>query len=118
MYTLREFTKTPAEIAVTLKKVSEIGYQAVQASGMGPIEPGELRRIADGEGLTICATHVDFERFRDETDAVIEEHRVLGCEHPAVGSMPVEYRQSAEEYRRFAREAEEIGRKLAEAGMT
>ena len=51
LYTLREFTKTPADIAETMKKVREIGYEAVQVSGMGPIDPKELKKIVDGEGL-------------------------------------------------------------------
>ena len=48
LYTVREFTKTPADIAATFKKVRAMGYRAVQCSGMGPIEPQELRKIADG----------------------------------------------------------------------
>lgn len=118
LFTLREFTRTPAEIAVTVKKLREIGYEAAQASALGPIEPKELRSIVVGEGLVICATHVDFERLRDDTASMIEEHQILGCEHAAIGSMPVEYRESAEGFARFAREAEAVGRKLADAGMT
>ena len=118
LYTVREFLKTPADIATSLKKVRQIGYEAVQRSGLGEIAPEELCKIADGEGLKICSTHVAFERLRDETDAVIEEHRILGCEHPAAASMPGDCRTSAEGFMRFAKEADEVGRKLAAAGMT
>jgi len=118
LYTLRDFLKTPAEIAASLKKVREIGYKAVQVSGMGPIDPKELRKITDSEGLTICATHMAFEKFRDETSAAIEEHQILGCKHPAVGSMSLDYRGGAEGFLRFARDAEKVGQKLADAGMT
>ena len=65
LYTLREFTKTPADIARTLKKVREIGYRAVQCSALGPIEPRELRAILDQEGLFCCATHTAFDKVRD-----------------------------------------------------
>jgi len=118
LYTVRRFARTPPEIAATLKKVRALGYQAVQVSGLGPIAPRELRRIADGEGLTICATHVPFERLRDETDAVIEEHGILDCRHVAVGSMPTDYRAGAEGFARFGREAEAVGRKFAQAHLT
>lgn len=50
LYTLRNFLKTPEDIAKSLKKVKEIGYDAVQVSGVGPIDPKELRKILDGEG--------------------------------------------------------------------
>ncbi|RKX34780.1 MAG: sugar phosphate isomerase/epimerase, partial [Verrucomicrobia bacterium] len=35
LYTLRDHIKTPADIAASMKKVREIGYTAVQVSGMG-----------------------------------------------------------------------------------
>ena len=66
MYTVREFTKTPKDIAASIKKVAEIGYKAMQTSGFGPIEPRELKEIADGEGVEICATHTSYERMRDD----------------------------------------------------
>ena len=116
MYTLREFTKTPADIAATLKKVREIGYEAVQLSALGPIEMGELKRILDGEGLTVAATHIGFDKMRDEPRAVIDEHLMLGCRYPAIGGMPGEYR-TAEGYRRFAKDATEVGKKLAAGGL-
>lgn len=118
LYTVREFARTPSDIARTLARVRAIGYEAVQTSGLGPIEPRELRRIADGEGLTICATHVPFERVRDETDAIVEEHATLNCRHVAVPLMPQEYRTGADGFVRFARDAEAAGRKLASAGLT
>jgi len=43
LYTARDFTKTPAEIATTLKKVKKLGYNAVQLSTFGLIEPIELK---------------------------------------------------------------------------
>ena len=41
LYTVRDFAKTPADIATTLKKIRAIGYEAVQVSGVGPIAPAE-----------------------------------------------------------------------------
>ena len=116
MYTLREFTKTPADIAATMKKVRAIGYKAVQLSALGPIEVGELKKILDGEGLTVSSTHLGLERARDHTQEVIDEYRLLDCKYTAVASMPAEYR-NAEGYHKFAREATEVGRRLAEGGV-
>jgi sugar phosphate isomerase/epimerase len=118
LYTLRDFTKTPADIAKTLKKVRAMGYEAVQTSALGPIEPKELRRVSDGEGLTICATHVGFEALRDDTQAQIDYHKAIGCENAAIGGLPEEYRKDAAGFSRFAREGTEVGKRLAKAGMT
>jgi sugar phosphate isomerase/epimerase len=57
LYTLRDFCKTAADFVATVRKVKQIGYDAVQISGVGPIENDELVRICRGEGLVICATH-------------------------------------------------------------
>ena len=117
LYTVRDFTNTPAEIATTMKKVKQLGYDAVQCSALGTIDAHELKRIVDGEGLTICATHTDYERMRDEPQAVIDEHNLWGCKHAAIGGLPQEYR-SAEGYARFAKEASEVAKRLAEGGLT
>ena len=117
LYTLREFTKTPGDIAQTLKKVKEMGYQAVQTSALGPIDPKELKKIVDDLGLAICATHVAYERLRDDTAAVAAEHILWGCKYPAIGGLPGSYR-NAEGFHKFAKEASEVARKLKTYGLT
>lgn len=117
LYTLRNYTKTPADIAQTLKKVKALGYDAVQLSALGPIDPAELKRILDAEGLVVCATHVSYERLRDDTAAVVDEHHLWNCQHVAIGGLPAAYRNE-EGYHRFAREASEVARRLHDAGLT
>ncbi|HHW10648.1 MAG TPA: sugar phosphate isomerase/epimerase [Firmicutes bacterium] len=119
LYTVRESLKTPADIAASLRKVRQIGYKAVQLSGLGPIDPKELRAMLDDNELTVCATHYPFERMQNELDAVLAEHEILGCKNLAVGSLPGSYRQEgADGYRRFAQEASAVARKVKEAGFT
>lgn len=117
LYTLREHLKTPEAIAATLQRVREIGYQAVQLSALGPIQTDRLKEILDANGLTVCATHIGWDRLRHDIQSVIDEHRTLGCRHVAIGSMPREYRNQ-EGYRRFAREASEVAETLAGSGLT
>lgn len=116
LFTLRDFTKTSADIAQTMKKLRKIGYEAVQISALGPIDPAELKRIVDGEGIYICASHIPYERMRDEPERVIEEHRLWGCKYPAIGGMPDNYR-TEDGYYRFARDASGVARRLAESGL-
>lgn len=79
LYTLRDFCKTAADFSVTMKKVSAIGYTAVQISGVGPIPEAELVAICNAEGLVICATHEDGVAILDETDRVIARLQALGA---------------------------------------
>ena len=117
LYTLRDFTQTQGDIAKTMKRVKEIGYDAVQCSALGPIVPEELKKIVDGEGLEICATHSSYHRMRDEPQVVIDEHQLWGCKHAAIGGLPSEYRTGLEGYIEFAREASTVAKRLATGGL-
>jgi len=119
LYTVRDFTKTAADLADSLKKVQEIGYTAVQVSAIGPIPDAEVKKMVDDLGLKIIITHTAYPKLWNETDAVIAQHKLWGCKNVAIGSMPGEYREAGEAgFRRFAAEATQVGEKLAKAGLT
>jgi len=117
LYTLRDYLQTPKDIAKTLAKVRKIGYRIVQLSGLGKIETKELKKILDGEGLIGNSTHTSLERLRNETDLVIEEHKILGAEYAVCPWVPDEYHNLAG-YRRLARELSETGKILAKHDIT
>lgn len=117
LYTLREHLKTPEEMARTLKRVKEIGYEAVQVSGLGPVEPTRLREMADRFGLRICVTHTPFDRIMNDADNVIREHKLWGCEYVGLGAMPAEYRKDMAGYLAFAKEFSEAGKRYAGHGL-
>ncbi|BCS80235.1 sugar phosphate isomerase/epimerase family protein [Anaerocellum diazotrophicum] len=117
LYTVREFLKTEEEICHSLKKISEIGFKAIQISGIGRINPKRLKEICDEFGLKICATHIPFERLKEEIETVISEHKIYECMHIAIPSAPSEYR-SQEGAIAFAAECNEIGEKLKYEGIT
>jgi sugar phosphate isomerase/epimerase len=116
LYTLREHCKTPADIAVTLRKVREIGYTTVQLSGLGPIDPRELAGLLQDTGLHAVSTHESWDRFRTDLDALIEEHTLWNCAHPAIGGLPGDY-FTADGLKRFLDELAPIAERLAAAGM-
>lgn len=117
LYTLRDFTKTPADIAKTFERVKKIGYGAVQLSALGPIDNAELAKLLRENGLIAAATHIGWERLQNEPQAIIDEHQEIGCKHTAIGGLPGEYK-NAEGYHRFAKLASAAGRTLKDAGIT
>src|SRR5687767_1299460 len=114
MYTLRDYLKTPADIARTCRRVREMGYEAIQVSAFGPIEVGELARILDGEGLACAATHVSLDMLK-ETQKAVDYHAALRCKYPAIGGFWTESHQTAT-YEQFALEFVAIGTNLARHG--
>ncbi len=117
LYTLRDHLKTPADIAASLKKVRGIGYQAVQASGMGPIPEAEFLSILDGEGLTLCATHEPSDTVLNEPQAVVERLKKLSCAYTAY-PYPTGINFADEtQMRQLAERLEVAGKILQEAGQ-
>jgi sugar phosphate isomerase/epimerase len=116
LYTIRDFTKTPAELAESYKKIADIGYQVVQPSGHGPIEAQELKKVLDDNKLECCSTHDSFARFTEELDTLIADHKLWGCKYPALGALPGDMR-SKNGIIKFAQMFNDIGAKIAKAGM-
>lgn len=116
LYTIRDFMKTPEDMAKSLKKIKAIGYDAVQLSGHGPISDEEMKKLCDDAGLIIAATHIGFEQIKNEPEKVIKQHKLFECKHVAIGGLPSSY-ISAEGYVRFAKEASEAVKPLADAGL-
>jgi sugar phosphate isomerase/epimerase len=85
LYTVREYTKNEDDIYKTLKRVKEIGYDAVQISAFGEYKPENLKTMLGRLGLTVCATHTPYERIVNETQSVIREHRLLGIKYVGLG---------------------------------
>jgi sugar phosphate isomerase/epimerase len=118
LFTIRDFTKTTEDFATSMAKISKIGYTAVQVSAIGDISNEDVLRITDDNGLTICNTHISYDRLLNDMDAVIAQHHLWKTKHVAIGSMPADYRKTADDYKRFAVIANEIGEKLAAADLT
>ncbi|MCY0874947.1 MAG: sugar phosphate isomerase/epimerase [Firmicutes bacterium] len=117
LYTLRDHLKTPEQIASSLQRVRAIGYEAVQVSGLGPIDPVELKALTDDSGLQICATHVSYDSLKNHLPDVIRTHQLWACEYVGLGMLPEVYRNSKEGYEAFVREFSEIGRHLADHNL-
>ena len=116
LWTVRNFLKTPGDIAATLAKIKKSGFDAVQLSGLGPIDDLELVKILDGEGLICCATHEDGAWIVNETDAVIEHLRRINCKYTAY-AWPHIIPESAGEAKELAARLESAAVKMAAAGQ-
>jgi sugar phosphate isomerase/epimerase len=118
LYTVRRSIQTEDGLAESLSKIRQIGYKAIQVSGIGPISNEVVKQIADDNGLTICITHISYDQLWHHIEAVIEQHLLWQCKNVAIGSLPGEFRENEDGYRRFAAEASQVGEKLAKHGLT
>lgn len=112
LYTLHEYTKTLEGFEDCLKKVADMGYRSVQVSGTCAYEPEWLAAKLKENGLTCDLTHYNVGRILNESEKVVEEHKVFGCRYIGVGSMP----GGADGYADFLKNAPSAGEKLAANG--
>lgn len=118
LYTLRDFLKTPEDVEKSLAKVKAIGYDAIQLSGIGPMDDQVLADIIRKSGLFPCASHDAAAKIIDTPEVIIERLKTLGCPHTAY---PYPHRQdlnTREAVEDWAAGMEKSARKFAEAGLT
>ncbi|WP_309384725.1 sugar phosphate isomerase/epimerase family protein [Cerasicoccus frondis] len=84
-YTIRDFIQTPQDFSKSMRKLADIGFQAVQISGMAHdiMPPEDIASICSDNGLTICATHEPSQMILSEPEKVAERLKQLGTQYTA-----------------------------------
>ena len=118
LYTVREYLKTPKDIAASLKKVKKIGYGSVQLSGLGPIDQKELKAMLDEIGIIASSTHEPGNEILDEPGKVADRLNDLGVAY-IVYPYPsgIDF-SSAGSVKAFAKKLDRAGAVLRKAGIT
>lgn len=111
----------------TLRKVSGIGYHAVEISqiAMTPENVAELERARDELGMDIAALSVAMETpkgmpgdsLKDHFDKVVDDAKRLGTSLLRIGMLPLPAMKSAEAVVDFAKQANEYAQRLQENGI-
>jgi sugar phosphate isomerase/epimerase len=125
MYTIRDFTKTQADLADAIAKMAEIGYKAVQLSAVGAmggdapeVDAALAKQMLDDSGLACIATHRSWDALANNMQFEIDFHHTLACDYVAIGGIPQDYgKDKADGYRRFAQDAKPVIAQLKEAGI-
>jgi sugar phosphate isomerase/epimerase len=117
LYTVRDLCQTADGLRDTCRKLRDIGYTAVQVSGIGPIPCEEVAAITADAGLKICVTHLGFDEVLNNPKEVARRHRLYGTTDLGVGCMPREYWDSYEGQMTFARKMVEGAKVLADYGL-
>ena len=88
LYTVRDYVKTKEDFDLSLKKLSDIGYKAVQLSGIGEIEAEDIREICDKYKITAVCTHRSMDEYLNNLEWSIDFHKKTGCTIAGLGAMP------------------------------
>ena len=85
LYNLRDYCKTESDLDRTLDRVCEIGYQAVQVSGVA-LEAEVISNQLKKHRLYCCATHENLATISGSVEALADRMNTLECEFTALGS--------------------------------
>lgn len=114
-YSIRDNTTTPEDLKNTFKKIKEIGYEIAQMSAICAIDPELLKSYTEEFDLPITCTHSPYDRIVNDTDKLIEEHKIYGCPTIGLGAMPEEFR--GENVYKFVEIIKEPIAKIKAAGL-
>ena len=118
LYTVRELLagKNKSEIFKVLEQIKEIGYNAVQISGVGSVDMklAEIysKACKDLE-LEVCATHTSLENLESDLPWIVDYHKMWDSKFVGIGAMPEKYRNK-KGLKEFIDKCNEIGEKLDE----
>ena len=118
LYTLRDCCKTPEDFDKTLARLAAMGVKDVQISAIGDFPAETQREILDRHGMAVCVTHKGLDLIENETDRMIAEHKIIGCDALGLGWSPEDRRDTLAHAQAFAAEINRIAGKLAANGMT
>ena len=95
LYSVRDIAEKNFE--QMLESVAKIGYSLVESAGFYDRSAEQVKETLDRNGLTLCSTHTSFRRVRDDLDATIAYHKIVGCNNIVIPGAPIGTAQEIDE---------------------
>ncbi|MDX8044512.1 sugar phosphate isomerase/epimerase [Gracilibacillus sp. S3-1-1] len=117
LYSVREHTTK--DFLGTLRKLGDMGYEAVQFAGFFDTPAEQLKEVMDESGLVAAGSHMPFKTLTgEELEKSLEYNKKIGNDLIICPILPEELRTDEAAYYKGAATLNEIGKKCAEAGFT
>ena len=87
-YSIRDYCQDAEGLRNAFRLVKEIGYEAVQISGISPtITAEDIAACVKEFDLPVPLTHSNPNRVIEDTDALIAEHKLFGATEIGIGGL-------------------------------
>ena len=113
LWSVRDHLGSAEDIANTMKKLKEIGYDSVQTAGVS-IPYKDFADAVHSAGLTVCGTHCNLDEMMKDVEQTMENHRILDTKFIGIGGYGV---SSADDVKAFIKKANEFADIIYEHGF-
>ena len=113
LYTVRDEMKK--DVAATLAKVAQIGYNDVEFAGYFDKKPLEIKALLDANGLKAPSSHISIEP--DPWKAALAAAPVVGHQYLVLAWIPEEQRRTLDDWKRAADRLNKAGADAKAAGV-
>lgn len=113
LYTLREELKR--DFPNVLRELKQMGWPAVQISGLHGYEPGEIAGVLEETGLKTAGIHIGLDVLRQDLDGAMDQARIFKTKDIICPFLPPEFR-SEEGFQKVKQLLNEIAGKAALKG--
>ncbi len=117
LYTVRDYCKNLEDLSATLKKIADIGYTCVQLSGICDYDPQWMKEELDKNGLTCALTHTNAVKLLEETEKIMQNHKILDCKYIGIGKGTDGLSTTREGYADFVEKYKPLTQTLADNGF-
>jgi len=115
MYSLKKYTEK--DFLGTLKKVSEIGFNAVEFAGFFNIPAKELKKYLNDLQIVPCGSHTSLELFTNNFSETMEYNLEIGNKYVYCPSLPSELIKDEAGFKKASEIFNEIGLKCKKLGL-
>ncbi len=116
LYNFHNVIDSFEDLDIVLSKLKKIGIEVIQVSGVGNLDNYKIAEYCKKYDMEVCLTHNPIDRILNDTDALIDEHKALGCNTIGLGWSPEEYR-SEEGMKKYIADFTPVAKKIKAAGM-
>jgi sugar phosphate isomerase/epimerase len=115
LYTVRDLMQ--ADVARTLERVAEVGYQEVEFAGYFGETPRRIRELLDGVGLRSPSAHLSLRELGRHLQRTLDLAELIGHRYLVVPSLDPEDRRTLDDYRRVATALNRAGEAAKARGL-
>lgn len=112
LYSIRNLIDTDDKFIDTCLKLKAAGYDFLQYSGI-EFKVDKVKRELDEVGLPVYLTHVPMDRILNDTDALIKEHKEIGCRNIGLGGVF----KPMQEFKPLIDKLRVAAKKISDAGL-